>query len=148
MANTRSGMSLLEVMVALAVLAIGFGAAFSAMFMARKVDESARNSALAYQEIQAQIETFQYLPFISLQTAFKGASFDVRGLTPLSGAPAVGSVTKAANPDPDNTTLSPTNPNAFSSSDAKLPLRFRCSWLENGNPVSVEVYYVLTYRGI
>lgn len=148
MTHTRSGMSLLEVLVALTVLALGFGAAFSAMFTARKVDDSARNAELAFQEIQAQLETYQYLPFISLQTNFKGASFDVQGLTPPKGVTQVGSVTKAANPSPDDTTLSPTNPNAFTSSDTKLPLRFRCTWVENGNPVTVEVYYVLTYRGI
>lgn len=144
----RQGMSLVEVLIALTVLALGFGAAFSAIFTARRVDSASHNSALAYQEIQAQIETYQYLPFISLQSNFKGSSFNVAGLTPLPGAPSVGTVTKAANPDPDNTTLSPTNPNAFLSSDSKLPLRFRCCWIENGTPVSVEVIYVLTYRGI
>lgn len=148
MPSLRVGMSLIEVMIALAVLAMGFWAAFSAMFTAKRVDNAARDQAYAFQEIQAQIETYQYLPFISLQTNFKGASFDVRGLTPLPGAPSVGTVTKAANPDPDNTVLSPTNPNAFTSADSKLPLRFRCAWMEGGNPVAVEVIYVLTYRGI
>lgn len=148
MGVVRSGMSLVEVIIALAVLAVGFGVAFSAMFTAKRVDNAARSQAYAFQEIQAQIETYQYLPFISLQTNFKGASFTVRGLTPLAGAPSVGTVTRAANPDPDNTVLSPTNPNAFTSADSKLPLRFRCAWVEAGTPVAVEVIYVLTYRGI
>jgi type II secretory pathway pseudopilin PulG len=137
-------MTIVEVVLAMAILVMGLAAVFSSMLAARNVQVQTQNQALAYSEIQAQIETYQYLPFVGLQNNFKGAQFDVQGLKKVSGNPAVGTVTKAANNNVYDTTLVR---NTFNG-DTKLPLRFRCEWDEGGRSVTVEVIYVLTYRGI
>jgi type II secretory pathway pseudopilin PulG len=143
-ASPRGGMSLVEVMLATAILAASLAVVFSSMLSARNVQSQTQNQALAYAEIQAQIETYQYLPFSGLQSSFKGAQFDVQGLRKCSGNPSVGTVTKASNSNVWDTTLTPNNFNG----DTKLPLRFRCEWDEDNHKMSVEIIYVLTYRGI
>ena len=143
--SSRAGMTIIETMIAMAILGIGLTASFGSMINARKVNEHATNAALAYQEIQAQIETYQYLPFITLQRDFKGTGFAVKGLSPAAGRPCGGTITRVDNIDPYATTPAS---NAFSSSDTKLPLRFRCEWDEGGSPMSIEIVYVVVYRGI
>jgi prepilin-type N-terminal cleavage/methylation domain-containing protein len=140
----RAGMSLIEVMIAMAILVAGMTATFSSMLTARNVQTLTQHQSLAYSEIQAQIETYQYLPFVGLQSSFKGAQFDVQGLRKADGRSSIGTVTRADNDSPYDTTLSR---NTFNG-EAKLPLRFRCEWDEGGRSVSVEVIFVLTYRGI
>ncbi|MBA2481831.1 MAG: prepilin-type N-terminal cleavage/methylation domain-containing protein [Planctomycetes bacterium] len=145
--RSRAGVTLIETMVALMILAIGLSAVFGAMLAAKKTNDKATSRALAFQEIQAQIETHQFIPFRSIILNFKGTAFDVKGLKPPSNRSSVGTVSRLSNPNPYDATLSP-NPNAFNSSETKLPLRFRCEWDEGEGPMSVEVVYVVTYRGI
>jgi prepilin-type N-terminal cleavage/methylation domain-containing protein len=144
--HIRGGMTIIEVMIALAILIAGMTAVFSCMLTARNVQAQTQNQALAYSEIQAQIETYQYLPFVGLQSYFKGAQFDVQGLKKVSGRTSVGTVTRASNDDPTNAATALTR-NTFNG-DTTLPLRFRCEWDEGGRSMSVEVIYVLSYRGI
>jgi prepilin-type N-terminal cleavage/methylation domain-containing protein len=142
---SRSGMSLIETMVAMVILSIGLTTAFTALLNARRVSQMSKDQALAYQEIQAQIETYQYLPFRSLQMTFKGGRFDVRGLLAPLNRSSVGTISNVYNPDPYSTTA---NINKFGNTDGMLPLRFRCEWMEGDSPMSAEVVYVFTYRGI
>jgi prepilin-type N-terminal cleavage/methylation domain-containing protein len=143
----RAGVTLIETVVALMILSIGLSAVFSAMLAAKRTNDQATNRALAFQEIQAQIETYQFIPYRSIILNFKGTAFQVKGLTAPAGRTSVGTVSRLSNPDPYDTALSP-NPNAFNSSETELPLRFRCEWDEGSGPLSVEVVYVVTYRGI
>jgi len=154
-------MSLMEVMVAVAILTTGLAAVFGSLLTARNFNRHSQNFALAYQEIQAQIETYQYLPFVGLQNDFKGAAFDVYGLRAPTGRSSVGTVTLTTNANINPSTLTgsdpyvtgypyaagsgnPNNPGGRS----MIPLRFRCEWDEDGVTTAAEVIYVLSYRGI
>ncbi len=144
----RTGLTLIETMVAFTVLVVGTFAVFDALVTAKRTHERATNMALAYQEIQAQIETVQYLPYLSMQTTFKGSSFSVPGLGLQTGRTMSGTVTKLANPNPYSTMLGSTNPNRFTTVDQTMPLRFRVDWLDSSGPCTVELIYVLSFRGI
>ncbi len=143
-----SGLTLIEVMIALVVLSLGLTATFGGMNVARQTKVAAENYALALQEIQAQIETYQYLPFQSLQSDFKGASFSVKGLVAPTGYSSVGTITSIYNTTPYSTNVGAANTNTFGTSNSALPLRFKCVWDENGTVRSVEMVYVLVYRGL
>ncbi len=154
MNQSRTGLTMIEVIIAMGVVVLGTFALFDALTTARRTDERARNTALAYQEIQAHIETIQYLPFLTMLNSFKGTSFKVPGLRPpnLPGGagtrPMCGTITKLTNTNVWDTTLGPTNPNKFVATDTKMPLRFRVEWQDSSGEAFVEVVYVLTYRGI
>jgi len=143
---SRSGMSLIEVMIAMVILAIGLSTLFDSMITSKRVNDRATNQAKAYEEIQAQIETIQYMPFDSVRRDFKGIAFDVLGLRIPDGAVTCGTVTNFANSNPDDTAIAP-NPNKFKLSDQVLPLRFRVAWVDENGPASVETVYVVTNRG-
>ena len=130
-------MSLVEVMIAMMVLAIGLSTLFDSMITSKRVNDRATNQAKAYEEIQAQIETMQYMPFDSVRRDFKGIAFDVLGLRIPDGAVTCGTVTKFSNP----------NPNKFLLSDQVLPLRFRVAWVDENGPAWVETVYVVANRG-
>jgi prepilin-type N-terminal cleavage/methylation domain-containing protein len=142
----RSGLSLVEVMISMVILAIGLSTLFDSMITSKRVNDRATNQAKAYEEIQAQIETLQYMPFASIQRDFKGIAFDVEGLRVPEGAVTCGTVTKFSNPNPDDTSLAP-NPNKFELTDQVLPLRFRVAWVDENGPAWVETVYVVTNRG-
>lgn len=147
MNRARSGLTLVETVIALVIVVIGVITTFDALLTSKKTHERATNQALAYQEIQAQIETLQYMPFVTIRQSFKGIGFDVRGLRPPAGRTSCGTVTRLANPDPYSQTMSP-NPNVFGQTDNTLPLRIRVEWEDSSGPASVEVAYVLAYRGL
>jgi prepilin-type N-terminal cleavage/methylation domain-containing protein len=144
--HIRSAFSLVEVMIAMMVLAIGLSTLFDSMITSKRVNDRATNQAKAYEEIQAQIESLQYMPFDSVRRDFKGIAFDVQGLRIPDGAVTCGTVTNFANPNPDDTATAP-NPNKFKLSDQVLPLRFRVAWVDENGPASVETVYVVTNRG-
>ena len=145
-APTRAGMSLVEVMIAMVILVIGLSTLFDSMVTSKRVNDRATNQAKAYEEIQAQIETLQYMPFDSVRRDFKGIAFDVQGLRPQQGTVTCGTVTNLANTNPDDTNTSP-NPNKFKLTDQVLPLRFRVAWVDENGPAAVETVYVVTNRG-
>jgi type II secretory pathway pseudopilin PulG len=144
--NPCSGLSLVEVTIAMVILTIGLSTLFDSMATSKRINDRATNQAKAYEEIQAQIESLQYMPFDSVRRDFKGIAFDVRGLNPPATAFTCGTVTKLSNPNPDDTATTP-NPNKFNLSDQVLPLRFRVSWLDEHGPASVETVYIVTNRG-
>ena len=133
-------------MIAFMILAIGLSTLFDSMITSKRVNDRATNQAKAYEEIQAQIETMQYMPFDSVRRDFKGIAFDVQGLRIPDGAVTCGTVTKFANPNPNDTATAP-NPNKFLLSDQVLPLRFRVAWVDENGPAWVETVYVVTHRG-
>lgn len=144
--NFRSGLSLVEVMIAMVILAIGLSTLFDSMVTSNRVNDRATNQAKAYEEIQAQIESLQYMPFDSVRRDFKGIAFDVKGLAPRKGAVTCGTITKLSNPNPDDASTSP-NPNKFLLTDNVLPLRFRVAWEDQQGVAWVETVYVVTNRG-
>ena len=91
---SRSGMTLIEVMIAMVILVVGLSALFDSMVTSKRVNDRATNQAKAYEEIQAQIEALQYMPFDTVRREFKGIAFNVKGLTPQTGAVTCGTVTK------------------------------------------------------
>jgi type II secretory pathway pseudopilin PulG len=139
-------LTLVEIMIAMAILIIGLSTLFDSMVTSKRVNDRATNQAKAYEEIQAQIESLQYMPFLSVRSSFKGIAFNVRGLRPPSGVSSCGTVTKLTNPNPYDTNVSP-NPNSFPLSAQILPLRFRVTWEDDQGPASVETTYVVTTRG-
>ncbi len=144
--TSRSALSLVEVMISFMILAIGLSVLFDSMITSKRVNDRATNQAKAYEEIQAQIETMQYMPFESVRNDFKGIAFDVQGLRIPDGAVTCGTVTKFSNPNPNDTTVSP-NPNKFVLLDKALPLRFRVAWVDENGPAWVETVYVIANRG-
>ena len=144
--RSRSGLSLVEVMISMMILAIALSVLFDSMITSKRVNDRATNQAKAYEEIQAQIETLQYMPFEDVKRKFKGIAFDVQGLRIPAGAVTCGTVTKFSNPNPNDTTLAP-NPNKFLMSEKVLPLRFRVAWVDENGPAWVETVYVITHRG-
>ena len=142
----RAATTLIETMIAMSVLVVGLMGVFSAFVTSKNVNERAQNQALAYQEIQAQIETVQYLPFISVLQNFKGYSFAVFGLRHSIANRSCGTVTRLANPDVYS--VAATNPNRFPNTASSLPMRFRVEWADSQGPGAVEVVYVLTFRGL
>jgi prepilin-type N-terminal cleavage/methylation domain-containing protein len=142
----RSGLTLVEVMIAMVILVVGLSVLFDSMVTSKRVNDRATSQAKAYEEIQAQIETLQYMPFDSVRRDFKGVAFDVKGLTPQTGAVTCGTVTKLSNADPNSTAIAP-NPNKFVTTDNVLPLRFRVAWTDEQGPIMVETIYVVTNRG-
>jgi type II secretory pathway pseudopilin PulG len=144
--RSRHAVTLVEVMIAMFILVVGVGTLFESLVTSQRVNERATNQAKAYEEIQAQIESLQYMPFSTVHKYFKGIAFNVDGLTPIDGAATCGTVTRLSNPNPDDTTINP-NPNKFPSTAQVLPLRFRVAWLDQEGPSSVETVYVMTNRG-
>lgn len=144
--NPRSGFSLIEVMIAMVILAVGLSTLFDSLVTSKRVNDRATNQARAYEEIQAQIESFQYLPFDSVRRDFKGIAFEVRGLRPQRGSVTCGTITRVSNTTPESTATSP-NPNKFLLTDNVLPLRFRVAWEDENGPAAVETVYVVTNRG-
>jgi prepilin-type N-terminal cleavage/methylation domain-containing protein len=144
--TSRSGLSLVEVMISMMILAIGLSTLFDSMITSKRVNDRATNQAKAYEEIQAQIETLQYMPFDSVRRDFKGIAFDVQGLRVPEGAVTCGTVTKFSNPNPNDTSTTP-NPNKFLLSDQVLPLRFRVAWVDDNGPAWVETVYIVANRG-
>lgn len=139
-------MTLVEVMIAMVILVVGLSALFDSLVTSKRVNDRATNMALAYEEIQAQIESLQYMPFASMRRDFKGIAFDVRGLNIPTGSVTCGTVTNLRNPTPESTVMSP-NPNKFINTDLVLPLRFRVNWVDAQGPISVETVFVITNRG-
>ncbi|MBA3936185.1 MAG: prepilin-type N-terminal cleavage/methylation domain-containing protein, partial [Planctomycetes bacterium] len=50
----RSGLSLIEVMIAMTILVVGLGTQFDSLVTSHRATDRGKNQALAYQEIQAQ----------------------------------------------------------------------------------------------
>ncbi|MBA3937928.1 MAG: hypothetical protein H0X38_10735, partial [Planctomycetes bacterium] len=95
---------------------------------------------------QAQIEQLQMLSFKGLRQTFKGLAFQVQGLNAPPGSAVVGSVTNLLATQAPYSAQA--NPNVFLATDTKLPLLFKAVWKDAEGESSVQVVFVLTYRGI
>jgi type II secretory pathway pseudopilin PulG len=137
-------MTVVEVIIAFAVLVVGISSLMDAMVTSKRITDRATNQAKAYEQIQAQLEAIQYVPFQALKDNFKGIAFDVPGLRPGPGAVSCGTITKLSNPTPDAATPSLNN---FAVSDLSLPLRFRVRWVDQEGESTVETVYVVANRG-
>lgn len=76
--TTRGAFTILEVMVAMAILAIGLMASSSAMFTASSANEATQSRDLALMAIESTLEDILTNPFIQAET-FQGA-YGVPGL--------------------------------------------------------------------
>lgn len=142
--STRSGMTLVEIIIALAILVVALSTLFDSMVTSKRITDRVTNQAKAYEQIQAQLEAIQYIPYQALKDNFKGIAFDVPGLRPGAGAVTCGTITKLSNTTPDDTTPSLNN---FVASDQSMPLRFRVRWVDQEGESTVETIYVVANRG-
>lgn len=123
----HAGFSLLEVMLAFAILVIGLFTVISAMGMSSQVRQRSRALGLATQAAQAEIERLQALGFDS---TYNGKTFGVQGLQPLPGRSAVGTITRA----PDST-------------PSLLHLIVTLQWLDASGPMETALHYYFVNRG-
>jgi Tfp pilus assembly protein PilV len=144
LSKASAGTTLIETLIAMSVLIIGLTSVFDCMITANRVNQRATNQARAYEEIQAQIETFQIVAFTDMRRSFKGYHFTVVGLIPPTGFVKTGSVTRA---DRLFTTANASvTTNEFGITETKMPIRFRVDWIDDQGPAFVEVAYVFTDR--
>ncbi len=66
--SARDGFSLIEVMVALTILAVGVIGTTSGQIMAMKLSTTSRHAALAMQLAEQQMETLQAMPAADVKT--------------------------------------------------------------------------------
>ncbi len=142
--TSRSGMTLVEIIIALAILVVALSTLFDSMVTSKRISDRVTNQAKAYEQIQAQLEAIQYIPYQALKDNFKGIAFDVPGLNPGVGAVTCGTITKLSNATPDATTPSLNN---FAANDQSMPLRFRVRWVDQEGESTVETIYVVANRG-
>jgi type II secretory pathway pseudopilin PulG len=156
--TTQLGMTLIELMISVGIIILGLTAAFEAMFSAQRHSQRTQHESLAHEAIRAQIEFYQYLPFITLRNNFKGATFDVAGILdaasyadmptgkswPGDRPVPIGTVTRTSNPHVNDTSLVV---NRFDNTASTLPLTFTVRWRDHSGDCQVRVDYVFTHRG-
>ena len=140
--HRQSGFSLMEVMIALTVLVVAVLATFSGIAKAHWAAERANASSLALDAIQAQMESYQTLPFATVDdlplaatspanfaTPANAVGYAIPGLQPYSGTMA-GAVWR----EPDSTT-------------SLLHLVFQASWRDVEGPNCMRIHYYHVNRG-
>ena len=95
MARRTAGLSLVELMIALVVIAIALLAIFSLVVSSSQVQQETREKALAYNAARLKIEEMRSKTFSSIWSIYKaggstGNTFAVDGLQPIAGDAAVG----------------------------------------------------------
>lgn len=131
--RTRTGMTILEVMVASAALVTGIFSVFGAMGTSSQVRHRAKAQGLAVEAIQGQIERLQAMSFTNVGASVpSGATmaFDVPGLNPPKGQVDAGSIQREAD-----------------STSSRLHLRFTVDWVDANGPASVVIRYHHVNRG-
>lgn len=131
---SRSGFSLLEVMVAMAVLVVGLMSLMGAMTTANEVKNRSRSQGLALEAVQAEIEKIQALSFSevtgTVPLAPSGIAFPVRGLGLRTGDSAAGGISRQTD-----------------STGNLLHLTFTINWVDMQGPGSLSIDYYHTNRG-
>jgi prepilin-type N-terminal cleavage/methylation domain-containing protein len=127
--KARSGFTLIEVMITLAIIAIALSAFCGSLFTAQQVQARTISQSRALEQIQKIIEQIQNTDYTSIQTSWDNQTFPVTGLTPQ-----IGSTTCC--------TVNVVNPQV-----EMIPLRITVSWLDLEGPGSISVIYVHTNRG-
>jgi len=86
--KTRSGFTLLEIMVAVSVLGIALAALTSTQFTSVALSRSIRETSAAADAAQAVMEAIRDEDdFKAIYANWSGTAFDVEGLTPVEGDP-------------------------------------------------------------
>ncbi len=124
---SQSGFSMLEVMIAMAVMAIGISAMFSAMGMASQVSDSASGRDIALKQIEDVIEEIKPTSFVYLN-GHEGW-FDVPGLAAPAGRQKVMEVWAV-----DEALAANVN-------DRMRHVRLRCEWVDRSGPQFIECEY-------
>ena len=65
--TSRSGMTLVEIIIAMAILLVALTTLFDSMVTSKRISDRVTNQAKAYEQIQAQLEAIQYIPYQALK---------------------------------------------------------------------------------
>ena len=142
MGRHRVAFSLIEVMIAITVLVVAVLATFSGITKASAASNRANSSSLALDAIQAQMESYQTLPFSAVDdlpvaaatpanfsTPSNAVGFAIAGLRPYTGT-----VPGAVWQEPDSTT-------------SLLHLVFQVCWADLEGPNCMRIHYYHVNRG-
>lgn len=128
----RAGMSLMEIMIAMAVLVTGVMSLFGAMGTANDVRNRSKYHGNALEALQAQIES-QLTQGISVAAqvplAPSGTAFAIPGIPLQAGQTLAGTVSR----QPDSTT-------------SLVHLTFSAAWQDAAGPTSLTLHYYLAAR--
>ena len=142
MGRHRAGFSLIEVMIAMTILVVAVLATFSGIGKASTASNRANSSSLALDAIQTQMESYQTLPFSTVddvpRAATSPANFatptNARGFTITGLSPYSGTVAGAVWREPDSTS-------------SLLHLVFQASWVDLEGPNCMRIHYYHVNRG-
>ena len=81
----RGGFTLLEVMIALAVIAVALFAALSMILQTASAKESMREQEIAKEAASAKLEEIKARTFAQIYSTYNGAAFTVAGLNAPTG---------------------------------------------------------------
>ena len=127
--RSRSGFTLVEIMIALAIIAVALSAFCGSLFTAQQVQTRTISQSRALEQIQKIIEQIQNTNYTSVQSSWDNKTFPVSGLTPQPGSTTCCTV------------------NVVSPQVDKIPLRITVSWSDLSGPGTISVIYVHTNRG-
>ncbi len=123
----QSGFSMLEVMIALVIMAIGISSIFSAMAMASQVSDSASGRDIALKQIEEVVEEIKPTKFVYLN-GHEGWH-DVPGLSAPAGRQKVMQVWTVVEAVAANV------------NDRMRHLRLRCEWIDRSGSQFIECEY-------
>jgi prepilin-type N-terminal cleavage/methylation domain-containing protein len=132
--HAHQGLSLVEVMVAMAILVVGLMSLMGAMTTANEVKNRQRSQGLALEAVQAEIEKIQAMTYTQVASTIplepSGLAFPVAGLRLRTGDPVAGGITRRAD-----------------STSNLLHLTFTVNWVDVQGPCSLSIDYFHTNRG-
>ena len=131
---SRVGLSLVEVMIAMAILVVGLMSLMGAMGTANEVKNRAKSTGLALTAAQAEVEQLQALSFNEVVSkvplAPSGLAFAVSGLRLQTGATTAGSVSRQLDSTPN-----------------LIHLLVTLNWQDIQGPASINIHYYHANRG-
>ena len=106
MRNKEAGMTLLEVVIAVAVLAVAVCGTVGAMLACYQMNTRSREENLATAAAQDMLATIRETPFENIVASFSGTTFRVNGLNTPAGGADHGEVIIIADETPDEAVYS------------------------------------------